>query len=102
MRNFNNWVVTKIANILGNPYFFYFCILLDLAELPAVIKAHSSIAYVTYISQTVIQLLALPILQAYQNLQNDHHDDTIAHLKAIHNHLGIDSNLPPPEINRKK
>ncbi len=96
MRKFNNWLVTKIADILGSPYFFYFCVILDVAELPAVIKAGSTIAYVSYISQTVIQLLALPILQAYQNIQNDHHEDTMAHLKAIHKHLGIESSVQAP------
>jgi hypothetical protein len=49
-------------------WFFWFCVILDLAELPAVIQANSSIAWVTYLSQTVIQLLALPLLGAGQRI----------------------------------
>ena len=89
MKRFNNWMVKKIAALLGSPYFFYFCVILDAAELPAVIKSGSSIAYITYISQTVIQLLALPILQAYQNIQQDNHQEVIEHIKKIHRHLKI-------------
>lgn len=71
---FNSQVAQWVAKVLGSIWFFYFCIILDLAELPAVISAGSVIAWVTYIAQTVIQLVALPILQVYQNLQQEHND----------------------------
>ena len=66
---FNNGIAIKLGKILGNMWFFYFCILLDLCELPAVISANTPIAWVNFIAQTVIQLVALPILQVYQNIQ---------------------------------
>jgi hypothetical protein len=70
-------------------YFFYFCVVLDLIELNPVVKAHSTITWVTYLSQSVIQLIALPILGAQNKLQQDNHAETIKHLKAVHRHLGI-------------
>lgn len=71
---FNLKVAVQLGKVLGNMWFFYFCVVLDLAELPAVISAHSIIAWVTYIAQTVIQLVALPVLQVYQNIQNTQND----------------------------
>lgn len=70
----NHKVARSLGTVLGNMYFFYFCVLLDVAELPSVLKANSVIIYVAYVSQTVIQLLALPILQVYQNLQQEQND----------------------------
>ena len=49
-------------------WFFWFCVLLVLVELPAVFAARSVIAWVMYVSQTVIQLLALPLLGAGQRI----------------------------------
>jgi hypothetical protein len=76
--------ITHLGDWLGHRYFFYFCIVLDLAELPAVITAQSAIAWVTYVSQTVIQLLALPILQIYQNEQSEHNQ-----VKADADHMAM-------------
>jgi hypothetical protein len=65
---FNAWLAVRATAVLGNMWFFWFCVVLDLIELPAVIASKSVIGYVTYISQTVIQLLALPLLQVGQQL----------------------------------
>ncbi len=64
----NSAIAVKATAVLGSMWFFWFCLILDLAELPAVIQANTSIAWVTYISQTVIQLLALPLLGAGQRI----------------------------------
>jgi hypothetical protein len=64
----NAAIAVKATAVLSSMWFFWFCVLLDLFELPAVIQAASSIAWVTYISQTVIQLLALPLLGAGQRI----------------------------------
>jgi hypothetical protein len=55
-------------------WFFWFCVVLDLIELPAVIASKSVIGVVTYISQTVIQLLALPLLQVGQRIISEAQD----------------------------
>ena len=65
---FNTLIALKATTVLSSMWFFWFCVILDLAELPAVIQAASVIAWVTYISQTVIQLLALPLLGAGQRI----------------------------------
>ena len=67
--HFNAKVANFVSNLLSNMWFFWFCVVLDLVELPAVISSPSPVVVVAYISQTVIQLLALPALGAGQKLQ---------------------------------
>jgi hypothetical protein len=52
---------------------------LDLVMLPPVISANSAMVWVTYIAQTVLQLILLPIILVGQNViqaQNDAKADT--------------------------
>jgi len=52
----------------------YAFVLLDLLEIKPVIHAHSVVLWVTYIAQTVLQLVLLPIIMVGQNViqtQND-------------------------------
>ena len=88
---FNEWLATKLGEVLGSIWFFYLCLALDLAELPAVASQHSVELWVTYVAQTVIQLLALPILQVYQNLITAHTqakaDADHEALSSIHEHV---------------
>lgn len=65
---FNTRAAKKVAAVLGDMKFFWFCVVLDLAMLPTVITNFNVVLFVTYIAQTVVQLLALPVLQVYQNL----------------------------------
>jgi uncharacterized membrane protein len=101
MKNFNNWLGSKLADSLSTMAFFWFCVLLDILGLVVLVQqtsqaitSHSSLLtviylWVAFIAQGVIQLLALPLL-AFQNKQmQDNHDDTIKHLKKLHNHLGV-------------
>ena len=73
MRRFNNWLATYLGNALSSMPFFYICVLLDLVELPPVIQAGNIIIWCTYLSQTVIQLIALPILGAQQKQTHENH-----------------------------
>lgn len=84
MTRVNKIVLEISAKTLGSIYFFYFCIFLDILELPPVVQANNMIIWITYISQTVIQLVALPLLQAYQNIQQ-----TQAEAKAEADHRNI-------------
>jgi len=68
-KRFNNKLANILGNTLGSMGFFYFCVILDIAELPSVIKANSVLIWIAYISQTVIQLIALPILSTQANIQ---------------------------------
>lgn len=91
MKKFNNWLANLLGNGLSNMYFFYFCIILDAIELSPVLKSHSTVLLVSYLSQSVIQLLALPVLGAQNKLQNENHKEIVSHVKAIHARLGINS-----------
>lgn len=81
---FNRAVAVRLGNSLGSMPFFWICVVLDLAELPAVIAANNVIVWVTYISQAVIQLIALPILSVQQNIQAEKKD---ASDQAVHEAL---------------
>ena len=89
MKRFNAWLANRLGNVLSSMYFFYACVVLCAIELIPVIKAHSVILWVAYISQTVIQLLALPTLGAQNKLQQEQHQETMTHIKKIHRHLKI-------------
>jgi len=64
----NGRIAVRATSVLSSMWFFWFCVLLDIAELPAVIQAASPVVVVSYISQTVIQLLALPLLGTGQRI----------------------------------
>lgn len=63
---FNSWLAIKATAVLGNMWFFWFCVLLDLFSLPSVFQGQISLG--TYLSSVVIQLLALPLLGAGQRI----------------------------------
>ena len=65
---FNNWLAVKITNSVGTMWCAYAFIVLDLFMLPPVIKANSVMIWVTYIAQTVLQLVLLPIIMVGQNV----------------------------------
>lgn len=101
MKHFNNWLGNKLADGLSTMAFFWFCLILDIIEGYAIIKqtinsiqTHQGmlgviILWVSFISQTVIQLLALPLLAFQNKQQTENHKETIRHLTKIHKHLGI-------------
>jgi hypothetical protein len=73
---FQVWIATRAAGVLSSPEFLWACIILDLLELPALFVIWNSTppfaamgATVTYLTQTVIQLVALPILGEQQRLK---------------------------------
>lgn len=89
----NTAIAVFATQVLSNMWFFWFCVLLDLCELPSVIQNPSPIVIVTYISQTVIQLLALPLLGAGQRIiataqdaraEADHKTLTALHTINVH------------------
>lgn len=75
LRAFNNRAASIISAALSSMYAFWFCVALDLVELPSVIRAGDPVIWVTYIAQTVIQLLALPALGAYAKLNQQMQDE---------------------------
>jgi hypothetical protein len=76
---FNYWLAVKITNSVGTMWCAYIFLLLDLLMLPPVIRSNSIITWVTYLAQTVIQLVLLPIIMVGQNViqaQNEAKADT--------------------------
>jgi len=65
---FNYQLAVKITNGVGTMWCAYAFLLIDLLMLPPVIKAHDVIVWVTYIAQTVLQLVLLPIIMVGQNV----------------------------------
>ena len=79
MAKFNFWIAVKITNSVGTMWCAYAFFLIDLCMLPPVIKAASVMIWVTYIAQTVLQLVLLPIIMVGQNViqsQNEAKADT--------------------------
>lgn len=75
----NAWLAVKITNAVGTMWCAYAFLILDLFMLPPVIKAASAMVWVTYIAQTVLQLVLLPIIMVGQNViqsQNEAKADT--------------------------
>lgn len=65
---FNFWLAVKITKSVGTMWCAYAFILIDLVMLPPVIQSHSVMIWVTYIAQTVLQLVLLPIIMVGQNV----------------------------------
>jgi hypothetical protein len=65
---FNYWIAVKITNGVGTMWCAYAFFLIDLLMLPPVIAANSVMVWVTYIAQTVLQLVLLPIIMVGQNV----------------------------------
>ena len=79
MAKFNYWIAVKITNSVGTMWCAYAFFLIDLCMLPPVIMKHDVTTWVTYIAQTVLQLVLLPIIMVGQNViqsQNEAKADT--------------------------
>lgn len=78
----NYWIAVKITKGVGTMWCAYAFLLIDLLMLPPVIKSGSIMVWVTYIAQTVLQLVLLPIIMVGQNViqsQNEAKADTDHH-----------------------
>lgn len=95
-QNFSSKLVDVMANVLGSTTFIYFCLILDAIGFAGLIyqtnqslDSHQGlllvcVLWVTFIAQAVIQLVALPVLQNYQNRQSAMQD-----AKASADHMAL-------------
>jgi hypothetical protein len=90
MKRFNEWLALKITKGVGTMWTAILFALLAFISLPAAISSHDPIVIVSWIAQTFLQLVLLPIIIVGQNLQAERHEDTIKHIKRIHSSLGIE------------
>ncbi len=92
---FQVWVAMHFARVLSSGEFLWLCIFLDLLEIPALVGiwrvADPFVAMgatVTYLTQTVIQLVALPVLGEQARLKEEADDarelEQTRTLNAIH------------------
>jgi len=75
----NYFIAVKITKSVGTMWCAYAFLILDLIMLPPVISANNTMTWVTYIAQTVLQLILLPIIMVGQKViqnQNDAKADT--------------------------
>ena len=66
IEKFNAWIAVKITNGVGTMWCAYAFFCLDLLMLPPVIQSNSATVWVTYVAQTVLQLVLLPIIMVGQ------------------------------------
>jgi len=84
----NTYLAVKITQIVGSMWCAYIFVLLTLISLPAAIASHNTIVIVSWIAQTFLQLVLLPIIIVGQNVQAEASDARAKHdhdtLNAIH------------------
>ena len=61
-----------ITNLIGTLWTAILFALLTLVSLPAVIEAHSPIVWISWITQTFLQLVLLPVIIVGQNVSQKH------------------------------
>jgi hypothetical protein len=66
---FNTRVAVKITDIVGSMWCAYVFALLSLISLPAALESGSLLVIVSWIAQTFLQLVLLPIIIVGQNVQ---------------------------------
>ena len=66
---FNNRLALRITTVVGSMWCAYAFALLTLVSLPAAIRSHDPIIIVSWIAQTFLQLVLLPIIIVGQNVQ---------------------------------
>lgn len=85
---FNTFIAVKITQIVGSMWCAYIFALLTLISLPAAIASHDPIVIVSWVAQTFLQLVLLPIIIVGQNVQAAASDERAKHdhetLNAIH------------------
>ena len=70
----NEWLALKITNGVGNMWTAYVFAALALISLPAAIASHDALVIVSWLAQTFLQLVLLPIIMVGQNVANQHHE----------------------------
>jgi hypothetical protein len=95
MKEFNDRIAAVITRIVGTMWTAYVFCALSLVSLPAALASHDPFVIVSWISQSFLQLVLLPIILVGQDVIAGHHEKTHkmhrehAHkLDLILSHLG--------------
>ena len=65
----NTWVAVRITGVVGSMWCAYVFALIALVSLPAALSSGDAIIIVSWIAQTFLQLVLLPIIIVGQNVQ---------------------------------
>ena len=74
LRRFSNYIGLKITKIVGTMSVALIFTGLALVSLSAALKSHDKIIIVSWIAQTFLQLVLLPIIMVGQNVIQDQND----------------------------
>lgn len=85
--NFNEWLAYQITKRVGTMGAAYLFALLALVELPAALSTKSVIVIISWLAQTFLQLVLLPVIIVGQNLQAQKHDELHAKISMLHKHV---------------
>jgi hypothetical protein len=84
----NKFIAIKITKIVGSMWCAYVFCLISIISLPAAIASHNPIIIISWVAQTFLQLVLLPIIIVGQNVQAAASDERAKHdhytLNAIH------------------
>jgi hypothetical protein len=92
---FNTWLAVRITKTVGSMWMAYAFALLTLISLPAAIQSGNTIVIVSWIAQTFLQLVLLPIIIVGQNViqaanderaEADHETLTAVHRLTVEVH----------------
>ena len=67
--HFNTWVAVKVTKSVGSMWCAYVFAVIALISLPSAIQSGNSIIIISWIAQTFLQLVLLPIIIVGQNVQ---------------------------------
>ena len=91
MKRFNDWIAIKLTKGVATMWCAYAFAILAILGFP---YGSSSIRdYISWVSQTFIQLTMLSVIMVGQELQSKEskkrHKQHMTHIKKIHKHLGV-------------
>ncbi len=95
MNNFNKWLATKITSVVGSMWCAYVFVLIALISLPAVLASNNLDVFITWLTQTFLQLVLISVIIAGQNIQNQKSE---ARMEKMLEHITQDNDRILKEI----
>lgn len=83
IRNVNDWLAEKITRGVGTMWCAYAFAGLSLVSLPAALSSGDALTIVSWIAQTFLQLVLLPVIMVGQAIEAKHRETHAAKLDAL-------------------
>lgn len=84
MRNVNDWLAERITNVVGTMWCAYAFAALTLVSLPSALSSGDPLTIVSWVAQTFLQLVLLPVIMVGQAVEAKHREAHTAKLDALH------------------